>query len=349
MKTAKDVLKWCGDRDIRIDPETFVWHWMAGTLWLAMYDQGGDSDLFDTREGYAEVVRTHRDDGSSISCFELKEEIPVETAPTAFQKKYRDYLANKSSAQTERLTEIFKLARSTIGASPGHQLVELAASIASGLTKTDIARCKIEAGKLAETKEVESEIDLIKAIVSGNIEAIAMADETVEYDINSNFSPLIIATICGSSKMVGTLIEKGADVNLEGLYRGSALNYAAYTRSNERTQIIKQLIDAGAEIDVRDNDWQTPLHAAAINDYSDVVQLLIDAGADIDAADDSEDTVLHHAVYSGKPSTVALLIKSGVRLNCKNSRGLTPLAYAKWKGLTELTELLIQAGAKDSN
>lgn len=147
----------------------------------------------------------------------------------------------------------------------------------------------------------------------------------------------------------GKLIEKGADVNLEGLYRGSALNYAAYTRSNERTQIIKQLIDAGAEIDVRDNDWQTPLHAAAINDYSDVVQLLIDAGADIDAADDSEDTVLHHAVYSGKPSTVALLIKSGVRLNCKNSRGLTPLAYAKWKGLTELTELLIQAGAKDSN
>ena len=345
MKTTENILQWCGDRGIRIEPDAIVWYWRAGTLWLAVIEQHDDSDLEETPVGFVEVVRTHRDDGSSISCFEIDEEIPIWKAPPAFRQKYEAFVAEKTSNQSARLTEVFRLARNSTGAGAGHQLVELAASLSVGLTKADIERCKVEAKEDADVKVISDELDLIRAILIGDVDAIDMADDIFEYDINTNFSPLLLATITGHSKMVSALIEAGADVNLEGSYRATALHYATHTDSDDQIAIVNHLIRAGAEVDAVDLDGMTPLHCAAMHDRYDVAQILIDSGADINATDDAEDTPLHLAVCYDKPNTVDVLIKSGVQLNMKNSQGKTALEFAKWRGYAEVSELLIRASA----
>ena len=166
MNTTKYILQWCGDRGVWIEPDAIVWDRKAGTFWLAVIDQPDDSDLGNTREGFVEVVRTHRADGSSISCFELDTEIPIKKAPAAFRQKYETFLAEKATMQAARLTEVFKLARSLTGAIPVYQLVELAASLSVGLSIADIERSKIEAEESAEVKEIDGELDLIRAMLA---------------------------------------------------------------------------------------------------------------------------------------------------------------------------------------
>lgn len=348
MKTTENILQWCDDRGIRIEPDAIVWYWKAGTLWLTVIEQHDDSGLDDTRVGFVEVVRTHRDDGSSILCFEIDEEIPIWKAPPAFRQKYEAFVAEKTSNQSARLTEVFRLARSSTGAGAGHQLVELAASLSVGLKKADIERCKVEAKEVADVKEISAELDLIRAILIGDVDAIEMADDNLEYDINTNFSPLLLATICGCSKMVSALIDAGADVNLAGSYRATALHYAAHTESDDSIATVKELIKAGAEVNAVDLDGMTPLHLAVMSDRCDIAHILIDVGADIDATDDAEDTPLHLAVCYDKPRAVALLINSGAQLNMKNSQGRTALEFAKWRSYTAVSEMLIRAGAVDA-
>ena len=59
------------------------------------------------------------------------------------------------------------------------------------------------------------------------------------------------------------------------------------------TEVIKLLLAAHANIDVRDKDQSTPLHWAAANGHIEAVKLLITAHANIEAQDNDQCTPLH--------------------------------------------------------
>ncbi|GIX72032.1 hypothetical protein CEXT_456891 [Caerostris extrusa] len=61
--------------------------------------------------------------------------------------------------------------------------------------------------------------------------------------------------------------------------------------------IVKILIEKGADIDKKDDAGSTPLHLAAGRDHGDVVQLLISKGADVHAEDSSKSTTLHFCCF----------------------------------------------------
>ena len=42
---------------------------------------------------------------------------------------------------------------------------------------------------------------------------------------------------------------------------------------------VKRLLDAGADVNAKDNDGRTPLYYARISDYAEVLKLLLAAGA----------------------------------------------------------------------
>jgi len=64
-------------------------------------------------------------------------------------------------------------------------------------------------------------------------------------------------------------------------------------------------------VNVRTVSGKTPLMAAAYKGYTDIVQILLDAGADVTVKDRSGDTAARMAARGGFSRTVDLLRKKG--------------------------------------
>ncbi|MEW6356608.1 MAG: ankyrin repeat domain-containing protein [Planctomycetota bacterium] len=90
--------------------------------------------------------------------------------------------------------------------------------------------------------------------------------------------------------------------------KSGKLRSAAKAGNVER---VKQLLDAGADINGADMFSQTALHLAALHGHKDVVQLLIDRGADVNPTDESGATPLNYARSKGHQDIVVLLGKHG--------------------------------------
>lgn len=95
----------------------------------------------------------------------------------------------------------------------------------------------------------------------------------------------------------------------------------------------------------------TRLFLAARNGSLDEAQAAIDAGADVNARDEHGDTPLHHvAAYANNPNFVKLLIAHGANVNALNEHGSTPLhiiAYSDERTMARIAtaKALIDAGA----
>ena len=87
----------------------------------------------------------------------------------------------------------------------------------------------------------------------------------------------------------------------------------------------------------------TPLMLAVIFGNRDAVSLLIEAGADLEIRNKSGGTALHQACFFGRPEIVQLLLDSGADSTKVNVYGVTPLELApqqldaKWKAVYEHT------------
>ncbi len=143
--------------------------------------------------------------------------------------------------------------------------------------------------------------DFLKAVVAGNVKLAEKylnkgADVNVTYtSANAGLSygetALIIASSAGNRAMVGMLLKKGADPNKsnEGY---TAINYAA---GSGYTEVVKALIEGGANINQVHVDGTTPLINASIGGNAALVKLLIDMGADISIKDPGGKTALDYA------------------------------------------------------
>lgn len=96
MKTTEAVIGWFGNRGYRIESACLLWHWEDGRLWFILSGQKDDPDIYDTDLGMVDMTKTHRDDGSPISIYELWDSVPVDEAPLAFRTLI---LSNNSSPQ----------------------------------------------------------------------------------------------------------------------------------------------------------------------------------------------------------------------------------------------------------
>ncbi len=73
-------------------------------------------------------------------------------------------------------------------------------------------------------------------------------------------------------------IKAGSDLNLKDVFGGSTPLVTAATFG--KTEIAKALIDAGADLSVKNNDGSTALHAAAFFGRIEIVKMLLEAHAD---------------------------------------------------------------------
>ncbi|XP_073694373.1 ankyrin repeat and SOCS box protein 13-like isoform X1 [Garra rufa] len=78
---------------------------------------------------------------------------------------------------------------------------------------------------------------------------------------------------------------------------------------------LKQLIEAGASVNIVSVDNFTPLHDACIQAHPKCVQILLEAGAQVDVRTIHGSTPLCHACATGSIESVKLLVDHGASIN----------------------------------
>ncbi|KAJ7759531.1 ankyrin repeat-containing domain protein [Mycena metata] len=159
----------------------------------------------------------------------------------------------------------------------------------------------------------------------------------------ANVNDLFVASQNGHLDVVKFLIEHGADVNAENEDGCTSLYLAS---RNGRLEVVKFLIEHGANINASDNDGYTSLSIASANGHLDVVKFLIEHGADINAKDqDGHLTSLYVASANGHLDVVKFLIEHGANIGASNKDGWTSLYLASTYGRLKVVKFLIEHGA----
>jgi ankyrin repeat protein len=94
-------------------------------------------------------------------------------------------------------------------------------------------------------------------------------------------------------------------------YVGMARFYG-YAHHDRTGELALALLDAGADKDDEAKNG-SPLICAASHGDADVVRVLLDAGADVNLTDSPPDTALRLAAAFGQPEVVDLLVAAGAR------------------------------------
>jgi len=151
-------------------------------------------------------------------------------------------------------------------------------------------------------------------------------------------------------------------VTLENNYGASAMTLASEVAN---TEILKLLLEAGADVDSPNPENQTALMAVARTGNLDAARLLIERGATIDARESwGGQTALMWASARRHPEMIALLLEHGADVNASSvnrdyqrhvtaegrpksldSGGLTPLLYAARENCGACVETLLAGGA----
>ena len=146
-------------------------------------------------------------------------------------------------------------------------------------------------------------------------------------------TPLYVACEKGLVGVVKQLLECKADV---GLTKRNWNKYPLMIASRRKfTDIAVTLLDRGADANVSDDKYQTPLKLASANGDVVLVKRLLDCGANVNEMQDISDTALHVAVVPRRGlrneafvNIVHMLLKSGAKPNALNYVRKTPLYFA---------------------
>lgn len=106
------------------------------------------------------------------------------------------------------------------------------------------------------------------------------------------------------------LLLAGANPNS---HAGDAFQPLHIAAENGRTEAVRVLLDAGADVDIRDATWGwTPLMLASNRGNTDLVRLLLARGADV-TLQGSDGTALHLAEVKHRDEVVRILREAGAR------------------------------------
>ncbi len=200
----------------------------------------------------------------------------------------------------------------------------------------------------------------------------------------NDWRPVHVAALQGNIQALGILIRKGVDLNKLTFF-GPHSNGASPLHlaiENHQVEAVKQLINAGASVDIKNTQGVTPIDVAVMLDSFEltklllaseadpntinvngvtplmlavqrnnlpVVQMLVDAGANIDASTSgsisSTPLIESTAIDSVEVEITKFLISQGADLNLASSKGETALHYAVAKNNYFKVNLLISKGA----
>jgi ankyrin repeat protein len=182
-----------------------------------------------------------------------------------------------------------------------------------------------------------------------DVEQIFQRDPTaLNGQDDEGMTPLACAIVQEQMAVVRFLLEKGADPNIPSKNGDTPLGLAASRNKTNGTPLCVLLLAKGAEVNPTNKTTYriTPLDWAVSSDNTELVKLLLDRGADAKAKSDVGDTVLHSAASRCDTEIATMLIEHGADVNAKITSGTTPLHNAAESGCEEVVKLLLSKGAE---
>lgn len=227
--------------------------------------------------------------------------------------------------------------------------------------KARLEREKVEKEARLAREKAEANSTLLKAVKENNISLVKSAlakGADVEMTNEYGATPLIIASglkseethrkfLAQDVEIVKILIDHGANINSEG---NSSFPPLIVAISYDRDEITNLLLAKGADVNVNTGVLgSTPLMKASSFGNSEVVKSLLKLGATVNAKDFHGNTALMYTTGRINGEVIKALLEAGADVNVVNKEGMTALELIKrkWGKKAEPTiQLLRNYGAK---
>ncbi|KAL0638689.1 hypothetical protein Q9L58_002267 [Maublancomyces gigas] len=221
----------------------------------------------------------------------------------------------------------------------------------------------------------------VERVVRRMLESGVNPNQVITGDTNHQTSPLIHAIAFRSPNIVELLLRHGANVDEVDIFPRKIMHsdsrnntplqiavgapnsipprrthdrigYAI--RGAELPRIVQLLLNAGANVNARNQATQTPLQIACSTVPGNplIVRSLLAAGADIDPGTnriqywyERDFRPFHYAANAGNVEIVRILIDTGVNVNARTRHLMTALDMAILHMRRDLVEVLVAGGA----
>ncbi|KAI0015385.1 ankyrin repeat-containing domain protein [Xylariomycetidae sp. FL0641] len=178
----------------------------------------------------------------------------------------------------------------------------------------EVAKTLLEHGAdvnaLVENPNFNRGTALQAACEVGEAEIVALL---LEHNANPNIGagpeapPIVAAATRGGREVLSLLVEARAELNvLGGLWKSSPLIMATI---NQPISSLRQLLDAGADVNMVDNDKDTALIVAARDFDAQTVRFLLDNGADVLISNNSNENALQVARSKDREDCLEVLVE----------------------------------------
>ncbi|KAK4336959.1 hypothetical protein RND71_043409 [Anisodus tanguticus] len=191
---------------------------------------------------------------------------------------------------------------------------------------------------------------LMEAASSGHVKVAQFLIEEHNssiYSLTNEYkeSVLTLASYKGHLEMVKYLLDLKKLKNKE--FKIEELNTALMEASMDgHVEVARLLIESGANVNMSDDSFESPLTLAACGGHVELALLLLQKGANIEEINDEGYTPLMEAAREGHEEMVALLLTEGADINAiTEETHETALTLACCGGFLEVADFLIRAGA----
>jgi|GEM_PF-2681059 len=211
----------------------------------------------------------------------------------------------------------------------------------------DEAHAATESWLAANKQEMYNPL-IMKAAATGHIVAMRILPDDIDVDIadEGGYTPLMIAIKNKKLEIMKFLLEKGANFNRCNKRGRTPLMIAARFGTEEA---VLELLKAGASdcVNDKDNEDSTALIEAAASGYKEAVAALLNVGASncVNDQDNDDQTALMKAAEAGHKEVVEELLAVGARVDMEDNDKETALIKAIKSGKNEIVSLLLKAGA----
>ena len=133
------------------------------------------------------------------------------------------------------------------------------------------------------------------------------------------------------------------DINYRDENGLSALHYSC---DEGHLKIVKLLLDAKCDPNIKNNEKETPLHLASKRGYFDICKILIENGAILNQYNSENNSPIHYACMNNHVELIKYFLTKDLEVDSKNTYGKTAIDLTKNKEIKELINNYIKAKEK---